>query len=152
LDFTLWQEAVVDICSSRLRVHSVGKYVAETHRIHPWQWCPDSNTLLYLANSSATMDVYFKTTKKLNSYTKTETCPWSKRGEVCSVEEIQPRVFRMTSTARRASTAPFPNSFLNVLRKRGWALGAHDGRRRDGVGLRGNPGWIPCRSHGWLIH
>jgi hypothetical protein len=63
------------------------------------------------------MDVYFKTTKKLNSYTKTETCPWSKRGEVCSVEEIQPRVFRMTSTARRASTAPFPNSFLDVLRE-----------------------------------
>jgi hypothetical protein len=109
---------VEDICPSRLRVHSVNKYVAETHRIHLWRWCPDSNTLLYLANGTATIDVYSNTTKKLNCYTKTETCPRSKRGEICSVEEIQPGVFRFTSTACRAPTAPFFNSFIDVLRKR----------------------------------
>jgi hypothetical protein len=37
-DFALWREAMEDICPSRLRVHSMGKYIAETHRIHPWQW------------------------------------------------------------------------------------------------------------------
>jgi hypothetical protein len=36
LDFAYWQEAVEDICPSQLRVHSVGKYLIETHRIHPW--------------------------------------------------------------------------------------------------------------------
>ncbi len=66
LDFALWQEAVEDICPSWLRVHSIGKYVAETHWIHPWQWCPDSNTLLHSAAGSATTDEYSNTTKKLN--------------------------------------------------------------------------------------
>jgi hypothetical protein len=135
LDFALRQEAVEDICLSRLRVHSVGKYVAETHQIHPWQWCPDSNTLLHLADGLATMEVYSNTTRKLNHYTKTETCPQSKRGEIRSVEEIQPGVFRITPTALRAPTAPFPNSFLDILREWGCALGAHVGRRRDRVGL-----------------
>jgi hypothetical protein len=36
LDLALWQEAVEDICPSWLRVHSIGKYVTETHWIHPW--------------------------------------------------------------------------------------------------------------------
>jgi hypothetical protein len=79
LDFALWQEAVEDICPSWLRVHSVSKYVAETHRIHTWQWCPDSNTLLHAATSSATMDEYSNITKKLNRYTKTATCPQQER-------------------------------------------------------------------------
>ncbi len=65
LDFTLWREAVEDICPSRLRVHSVGEYVAETHWVYPWQWCPDFNTL-HLVNGLATMDVYSNTTRKLN--------------------------------------------------------------------------------------
>ncbi len=46
-NFELWREVVEDICPSWLRIHSVGKYVAETHRIHAWQWCPDSNNLLH---------------------------------------------------------------------------------------------------------
>jgi hypothetical protein len=65
------------------------------------------------------MDVYSNTTRKLNCYTKNETCPWSEWGEFLSVEEIQPGVFRIMSTARRAPTAPFSNSFLNVLCKWG---------------------------------
>jgi hypothetical protein len=106
---------VEDICPSGLRVHSVGKYFAEIHQIHPWQWCPDSNTLLHSANNSATMDMYSTTTRKLNRYTKTETSPQSEWGEIFSVEEIHPGVFRITSTACRAPIAPFSNSFLNVL-------------------------------------
>jgi hypothetical protein len=35
-NFSLWREAVEDICPSRLQVHSVGEYMGETHRIHPW--------------------------------------------------------------------------------------------------------------------
>jgi hypothetical protein len=65
------------------------------------------------------MDVYSNTTRKLKRCIKTETCPRNKRGEICSVEEIQPGVFCITSTARRAPTAPLPNSFLDVLHKWG---------------------------------
>jgi hypothetical protein len=115
----LWQEAVEDICSRRLRVYSVGEYVTETHRIHAWQSCPDSKNLLHSAASSATMEVYSNTTRKLNCYTKTLTCLQEERGEICSVDEIQHGVFCVTSTARRAPTAPISNSFLVLLHKLG---------------------------------
>jgi hypothetical protein len=65
------------------------------------------------------MEVYSTTTRKSNGYTKTETCPRSKKGDICSVEEIQPGVFRVMATAHRAPNGPFPNSFLNVLHKWG---------------------------------
>ncbi len=120
MDFARWQEAMDGICPSWLRVHSFGKYVAETHRIHPWQWCPDSSTLLHSAAGSTTMDAYSNTTKKSNRYTKTADCSWQKRGDMCLVEEIQPGVFRVMSTARKAPTAPFTSSFLDVLRKWGF--------------------------------
>jgi hypothetical protein len=87
-DFELWREAVEDICPSQLRIHCVGEFVAETHRIHAWQWCPDSNNLLHSVASSATMDVYSNTTRKLNRYTKTLTGPQEERGKICSVDEI----------------------------------------------------------------
>ncbi len=69
-DFELWREAVEDICPSWLRIHSVGEFVAETHQIHAWQWCPDSNNLLHSVAGSAIMDVYSNTASTLNRYTK----------------------------------------------------------------------------------
>jgi hypothetical protein len=110
LDFALWWEAVEDICPSWLRVHSMGEYIAETHRIHPWQWCPASNTLLDTATGSATTDEYSNAVKKSNRYTKTAMRPWQERGEICSVEEIQPGAFRVMSTACRAPTTTHPTS------------------------------------------
>jgi hypothetical protein len=65
------------------------------------------------------MDVYSNTARKLNRYTTTLTCPREERGVICSVDKIQPGVIRITSTARKAPTAPIPNSFLAVLRKWG---------------------------------
>jgi hypothetical protein len=117
--FELWQEAMEDIFPSWLRVHSVGKYVTETHRIHAWQWCPDSNNLLHSATSSATIDVYFNTTRKLKHCTKMSTCLQEERGEICSVDEIQPGVIRITSMVPKAPTTPIPNSFLAILREWG---------------------------------
>jgi hypothetical protein len=73
-DFELWREAVEDICPSRLRIHSVREFAAETHRICAWQWCPDSNNFLHSVAGSVTMDVYSNTARKLNRYTKTLTC------------------------------------------------------------------------------
>jgi hypothetical protein len=118
-DFALWREAMENICPSRLRVHSVGKYVEETHQIHPWQWCPESNILLHTAPGLDTMEVYCNTVKKLNRHTKTASGPQQERGEICSVEEIQPGVFCVTSTACREPTATPPASFLNILHKWG---------------------------------
>ncbi len=80
----------------------------------------DSNNLLHSVAGSATMDVYSSTARKLNRYTKTSTGPWEERGEICSVDKIQPRVFGITSTACNAPTAPIPNSILAVLRKWGY--------------------------------
>ncbi len=108
-----------DICPSRFRIHSVEEFVAETHQIHAWQWCPDSNNLLHSVAGSATMDVYSNTTRKLNRYTKTPTCPQEEREEICSVAKIQPRVFRITSTACKAPSTPIANSFLAMLHKWG---------------------------------
>jgi hypothetical protein len=65
------------------------------------------------------MDVYSNTIKKSNRYTKTATRPQQERGNVCSVEEIQPGVFRMTSTVRKAPVATPHTSFLEVLCKWG---------------------------------
>ncbi len=91
----------------------------EMHQIHPWRWCQESNTLLHTAQGSDKMDVYFNTIRKLNRYTKTASRPWKEMGLTCSVEEIQPGMFRVTSTACRAPTATPPTSFLDVLRKWG---------------------------------
>jgi hypothetical protein len=108
-----------DICPSRLRNHNVRDFVAETHWIHAWQWCPDSNNLLHSVAGSTAMDVYSSTAMKLNCYTKTSTGPQEERGEIGSVDKFQPGVFRITSTVPKAPTAPIPNSFLAVLRKWG---------------------------------
>jgi hypothetical protein len=119
LDFLLWREAVEDICPSWLQVHSVGKYVEEMHQIHPWRWSQEFNTLLHTAQGSNTMDIYSNTIRKLNRYTKTASWPRQEMGKICSIEEIQPRMFRVTSTACRAPTATPPTSFLDVLREWG---------------------------------
>jgi hypothetical protein len=65
------------------------------------------------------MDVYSNTVRKLNRYTKTASRPQQEMGEICSVEEIQPRMFRVTTTVHRAPTATPPTSFLDVLREWG---------------------------------
>jgi hypothetical protein len=93
----------------------------ETHRIHPLRWCQESNTLLHTAQGSDTMDVYSNTIRKSNRYTQTASRPWQEMGKICSVEEIQPGMFRVTSTARRAPTATPLTSFLEVLREWGCA-------------------------------
>jgi hypothetical protein len=57
--FRIWKEAMENICSSRMRVHSVGEYIAKTHRIHPWHWCLDTNKLLHFIPDSKPMKVYW---------------------------------------------------------------------------------------------
>ncbi len=121
LDFLLWRAAVEDICPSWLRVHRVGEYVEETHRIHPWRWCQESNTLLHAAQGSDKMDVYSNTIRKSNRYTKTASRPRQEMGKICSVVRIQPGMFHVTSTARRAPTVTPPTSFLDVLQEWGCA-------------------------------
>jgi hypothetical protein len=114
-DFELWKEALDDVCLSRLRVHSVGEYIAEMHWIHLRRWCLDTNIILYFHADSAAMDVYTNTNRKFNRYTKTSTCQRQDRGDTCLVDEIQPGVFQITSMARKAPAAPIPDSFLDVF-------------------------------------
>jgi hypothetical protein len=65
------------------------------------------------------MDVYKNTTKKLNRYTKSFSTPWAVRGDICSVDEIQPGVICITSTAQEAHDPNKPTSFVEVLREWG---------------------------------
>ena len=74
-DFDLWREAVEDISPTRLQVHSIGEFVADTHRISPWRWCPVSNTLLHSGADSTTTEVYSNTTRKANRSTQTAIIP-----------------------------------------------------------------------------
>jgi hypothetical protein len=89
-DFELWRETVEVICPSQLRIHSVEEFVDETQRIYACQWCTDSNNLLHSAASSATIDVYSNTARKLNHYTKTLTCPWEERGKSAQLTKSSP--------------------------------------------------------------
>ena len=138
-DFDLWREAVEDISPTRLRVHSVGGFVADTHRISPWRWCPVSNTLLRSGADSTTTEVYSNTTRKANRLTQMATTPRREDGDYCSVEEIQPGVLhRVTSTARRALPTPAAESFLDILREWGctWMW--------EHLSLEGGSDWLPA--------
>ncbi len=137
-DFDLWREAVEDISPTRLRVHSVGEFVADTHCISPWRWCPVSNTLLHSGADSTTTEVYFNTTRKANRLTQTATIPQREDGDYCFVEEIQPGVHRVTSTARRALPTPTAESFLDILSEWGctWMW--------EHLSLEGGSDWLPA--------
>ncbi len=81
-DFRIWKEALEDICPRRMQVHSVREYIAETHRIHPWQWCLDTDELLHFGPDYKMMEVYSNTAKKLNRFMQTSTSLWKEKREV----------------------------------------------------------------------
>jgi hypothetical protein len=62
------------------------------------------------------MDVY-KNTKKLNRCTKCFSTARAEQGDICSVDEIQPGVFHITSTAQEAQDLDKPTTFVDVLRE-----------------------------------
>ena len=137
-DFDLWPEAVEDISPTRLRVHSVAEFVADTHCISPWRWCPESNTLLHTGADSTMTEVYSNTTRKANRLTQTALIPQQEDGDYYSVEEIQPRAYCVMSTAQRALPAPVAESFLDVLREWGctWMW--------EHLSLKGGSNWLPA--------
>ncbi len=114
-DMMLWKEALEDICPSRRRLNCLGPFVAKSHRVQDWQWCALPNKLLQYHHDTNSMEVYKNTTKKLNRYTKSFLTPQAVRGDVCSVDEIQPGVFRITSTAQEVQDPNKPTSFVEVL-------------------------------------
>ncbi len=54
-NFLLWKQALEDVCPSRQRTLTVHTYVVEMHQMHPWQWCPETDTLLHLLPKSTSM-------------------------------------------------------------------------------------------------
>ncbi len=86
-----------------------------------WRWCALSNKLLQYYQDTASMDVYKNTTKKLNRYTKSFLTPRVVRKDICSVNEIQPGIFRITSTAQEAQDPSKPTTFMEVLHEWGWS-------------------------------
>jgi hypothetical protein len=115
----LWKEALEDICPSRRRLNCLGSFVAKSHRVQDWQWCALLNELLRYHHDTNSMDIYKNTTKKLNRYTKSFSTPWAVQGDICSVDEIQPGVFRITSTAQEVQDPNKPTSFVEVLHEWG---------------------------------
>jgi hypothetical protein len=78
-----------------------------------------SNKLLRYYQDAASMDIYKNTTKNLNRYTKSFPTPQVVQGDICLVNEIQPGVFRITSTAQEAQDPAKPTTFVEVLREWG---------------------------------
>jgi hypothetical protein len=115
----LWKEALEDICPSRRRLNCLGQYVAKSHRIQEWRWCALSNKLLRYHQGTEIMDTYISSTKRLNRYTKSLTSSRVVRGDICSVDKIQPGVFRVTSTAREMQDTSKPTTFVEVLQEWG---------------------------------
>jgi hypothetical protein len=97
-----------------------------------------SNTLLHSGADSTTTEVYSNTTRKANRLTQTATIPQREDGDYCSVEEIQPGVHRVTSTAQRALPSPTAESFLDILREWGctWMW--------EHLSLEGGSDWLPA--------
>jgi hypothetical protein len=118
-DMILWREVLEDICPSRRHLNCLGQYVAMSHQVREWRWCTLSNELLGYYQDTANMKVYKNTTKKLNQYTKILSSPRVVRGDICLVNEVQPGVFRITSTAREAQESSEPTTFEEVLHEWG---------------------------------
>jgi hypothetical protein len=97
-----------------------------------------SNTLLHLGADSTTTEVYSNTTRKANRLTQTATIPQREGGNYCSVEEIQPGVHHVTSTARQGLPPPSAESFLDILREWGctWMW--------EHLSLEGGSYWLPA--------
>ncbi len=77
------------------------------------------NELLQYHQGTAEMETYTNTTKKLNRYTKSSLSPRVVHGDICLVDEIQPGVFCITSTARETQDTVEPMTFLEVLHEWG---------------------------------
>ncbi len=118
-DMILWRGALEDICPSRRRLNCLGQYAAKSHRIREGRWCGDTNELLRYPQESEEMIIYQNTTKKLNRYTEFTAAHRVTQGDICSVNEVQPGVFRITSTAREAQEPPGLATFVEVLREWG---------------------------------
>ncbi len=115
----LWKEALEDICPNRRWLNCLGEFVAKSHRIQEWRWCALWNELLQYHQGTVKMETYTNTTKKLNQYTRSSLSLRVVRVDICLVDEIQPGVFRITSTAREAQDTAEPTTFLEVLREWG---------------------------------
>jgi hypothetical protein len=82
------------------------------------------------------MEVYKNSVKKLNQYTKSLSSPQVVRGDICLVDEVQPGVFQITSTAQEAQESSEPTTFVEVLRKWGCS------RLWEYMSIEGGTDWI----------
>ena len=65
------------------------------------------------------MVIYQNTTKKLNWYTEVAMVQRATQGEMCSMDKVQPGVFRITSVALKAQELLGLESFVEVFYKNG---------------------------------
>jgi hypothetical protein len=95
-----------------------------------------SNELLRYYQDTAKMDIYTNFTKKLYQYTKSYLSPRKVRGDICSVDEIQPGVFCITSTSQERQDTAEPTTNVEVLREWGCSwLWKH-------MSIKGGTEWI----------
>ncbi len=118
-DMVLWKNALEDICPSRRRLNRHGHFVSKSHRIQEWRWCAGTNKLLRYPPEQTEMTIYQNTTKKFNRYTKAAAVQRVTRGEMCSVDEVQPGIFQVTSIVQEAREVPVLETFVEVLREWG---------------------------------
>jgi hypothetical protein len=97
----------------------------------------DTNKLLNFGPDFKTIEVHSNTAKKLNRFMQTSTSLQIEKGNICLIDEIQPGVFQVTFTARKAPNAPLPELFLDVLHDWGctWLW--------ERISIEGGTQWIP---------
>jgi hypothetical protein len=82
------------------------------------------------------MTIYQNTTKKLNRYTEAAAVQRVTRGEMCSVDKVQPGIFQVTSIAQDAQEVPVLETFVEVLREWGCSwLWEH-------MSIKGGTSWV----------
>jgi hypothetical protein len=82
------------------------------------------------------MTIYQNTTKKFNQYTEAAAVQRVTRGEMCSVDEVQPGIFRVTSIAQEAQEVQVLETFVEVLREWGCSwLWEH-------MSIKGGTSWV----------
>ncbi len=135
-DMALWKDALEDICPSRRHLNCLGHFVSKSHWIREWQWCGGTNELLRYPLERTEMTIYLNTTRKFNQYTEAAAVQRITQGEMCSVDEVQPGVFRVTSIAQEGREVPVLETFMEVLREWGCSwLWEH-------MSIKGGTSWV----------
>ena len=118
-DFDFWKQALARICpsNSNSTVNVLGEFTSATHRIWRWKWCPIKNELLNLSPNVLRMDIYRPEANTNRFVLALCDAPVEDRGILCSVDMLEPGMYRILSKAHEACPPSAPANFVEVLKE-----------------------------------